>query len=381
MGGCKKMRKLKVIPLVLAACMAFTTTVLADQLSEAQRKKQDAEYQAQSASNKAQQELNKLNEAQNRRDELNNQISNLENEYNKTLETINTLEQEIAKFEISIKEAEENYQNKLEQFKTRLKVMYQNSNISYLKILLQSKSISDFFQRLDYLKRIAKQDKKTMEELENAKKDYEFKKALSVQAKSSQESQAQEASVRLNELTVSRAAMEEEIRKAEINYEYWKQKEDEYAAQAEQWGELIKRYQKGNSNYIGGGMMWPTPGYYSISSPFGMRLHPILQVYKMHTGIDIGAPYGASICAANGGVVIYAGYQSGYGYTVIIDHGGGISTLYAHASQLLVSEGTIVEKGTQIAKVGSTGLSTGPHLHFEVRENSVYVNPLNYVSP
>ncbi len=127
-------------------------------------------------------------------------------------------------------------------------------------------------------------------------------------------------------------------------------------------------------------MQWPSKASTRITSPFGMRNHPILKVPKMHTGIDIGASSGTDILAANAGTVITAGWNNSYGYMVMIDHGGGIVTLYAHASKLLVSTGNVVARGQTIAKVGSTGMSTGPHLHFEVRLNGVYKNPLDYVS-
>ena len=132
------------------------------------------------------------------------------------------------------------------------------------------------------------------------------------------------------------------------------------------------------SKYTGGIMTWPLPNYYTITSPYGNRLHPILKKYKLHTGIDIAGSgcNGKNIVAAAAGKVITAGWLSGYGYTVMIDHGGGVVTLYAHSQKLLVKVGQQVKAGEKIALVGSTGNSTGPHLHFEVRLNGKYVNPI-----
>ena len=113
-----------------------------------------------------------------------------------------------------------------------------------------------------------------------------------------------------------------------------------------------------------------------ITSGFGSRFHPILRRTRMHTGVDFGAPYGAVIHAAGGGTVILAHYSSGYGNCVVIDHGSGVTTLYGHCSALLVSEGEVVQQGQTIARVGATGMATGPHLHFEVRHNGIPVNPL-----
>ena len=132
--------------------------------------------------------------------------------------------------------------------------------------------------------------------------------------------------------------------------------------------------------YIGGEMAWPVPGYTRITSVFGMRTHPITGIYKLHTGTDIGAPYGATFIAANDGVVVKASYNGAYGNMVIVDHGGGVSTLYAHGSEILVQVGQVVTRGTPVLKVGSTGYSTGPHAHFEVRVNGEYLNPLDFIT-
>ncbi len=148
----------------------------------------------------------------------------------------------------------------------------------------------------------------------------------------------------------------------------------------------IIRSQSGSTNtnnsnvkYANGKLVWPVPGYYSISSPFGYRIHPVYKTKKLHTGIDIPAPYGTIGVAAGDGTVIYAGWISGYGNSVIIDHGGGISTLYAHNSSILVSKGKSVKKGEPVVKLGSTGLVTGVNLHFEVRINGTPVDPEPYV--
>ena len=132
--------------------------------------------------------------------------------------------------------------------------------------------------------------------------------------------------------------------------------------------------------YIGGELAWPVPGYTKISSPYGMRTHPITKIYKLHTGVDISAPMGANFVAANDGVVVKAEYNIAYGKMVVIDHGGGISTLYAHGSEILVEVGQTVKRGDAILKVGSTGYSTGPHAHFEVRINGVTTDPLPYIT-
>ena len=132
--------------------------------------------------------------------------------------------------------------------------------------------------------------------------------------------------------------------------------------------------------YIGGELAWPVPGYTRISSPYGMRTHPITGVYKLHTGVDISAPAGANFVAANDGVVVKAEYNVAYGKMVLIDHGGGISTLYAHGSEILVQVGQEVKRNEPVLKVGSTGYSTGPHAHFEVRKNGVVTNPIPYIT-
>jgi len=153
------------------------------------------------------------------------------------------------------------------------------------------------------------------------------------------------------------------------------------AAEAELQAE-IRAALKNSSNetFVGGAYLWPVSGYYSITDTFGMRTHPTTGVYKMHTGVDIAGSgiRNKPILAANSGTVLKAGWHTAYGNYVVIDHGGGCSTLYGHASSLNVSAGQKVSRGDVIAYVGSTGYSTGPHLHFEIYENGEYKNPLSF---
>ena len=167
---------------------------------------------------------------------------------------------------------------------------------------------------------------------------------------------------------------------------------DEEKAKQEQIDEMTEQYEAVNNQilelavqgldsvYIGGELAWPVPGYNRITSNYGMRVHPITGQYKLHTGVDISAPIGANFVAANDGIVTKAEYNTAYGNMVVIDHGGGISTLYAHGSEILVTVGQTVKKNEAILKVGSTGYSTGPHAHFEVRMNGVVINPIPYIT-
>lgn len=374
------MKKLVLAFLILILIPVWTLAGFAAS-SDLKQQKSSVDKQLNSLGKKKQQEQKKLNSALDQKKTITNNQKQQDKQYQQISGEIKAINDEITGFNNAIKEAEDKYDNQKELFKVRLKVMYENADKSYVETLAESKSITDFFERLELITRISQKDRELMDQLLVSQKDVEYKKQNKEDEKQAKKQKASESLQALNQLKASRAEVDQEIKKISSNIDQLERQEDELLRESQQLESQIRSLQNSGKKYAGGSMVWPAPGWGQVTSYFGMRLHPILKKYRMHTGVDIHAPSGASIVAANKGTVISAGWQSGYGNTVIVDHGGGISTLYAHASKILVRTGDNVSAGQTIAKVGSTGLSTGPHLHFEVRKNGTPVDPLQYASP
>ena len=315
--------------------------------------------------------------------ELNDKIYEYEKEISTLAIQADSLEESINKLEEELKVAEEKYEKQREAFETRLIVMYEAGETTYLDVLLSSKSISEFISTYYIMSEIASMDSELLQEVELEKQGIETaKKTLEQQreqykvAKDNREKTA----ITLENTKIVRNNYMSQLTEEQLELQ---QEIDTYYQQINDIEAEILMLTTANvgSDYAGGAMAWPVPGYSRITSPFGMRTHPITGVYKLHTGTDISAPIGANFIAANSGIVIKAGWNNAYGNMVIIDHGGGVSTLYAHGSEILVQVGQTVQKGDPVLKVGSTGYSTGPHAHFEVRINGEYVNPMNFVKP
>ncbi len=300
------------------------------------------------------------------------QISNVEKE-------LEDLSLNIEAAELELVEAEENIDEKKDMFNKRLRVMYKTGKVGYIEVLLSSSSIKDFLSRQDMIKAIAKHDTELISymkeqrdivdtkkvELETKRKEIELSKTK-LEVRRSDLAKA----TREKEDLMGRLAKDLKTLEAEVD------KLNDYAKEIES---KIVQLQKNTGPYSGGKMEWPVPGYSRISSPYGYRNHPILKTKKFHTGIDIPSPTGTTIVAATAGEVIYSGTLGGYGKTIMIDHGGGIVTLYGHNSKLVVSVGDNVKRGDTIAKCGSTGMSTGPHSHFEVRKDGAYQDPMPWL--
>ncbi len=373
------MKKNIIVCIIVALCIACIIPVMAAGKNDVNDKMTEIDNKL----NQIEQEKKEVNKQRNELEEQKQEIIKSQEEesqeYEKIKNEIDLLNIEIQGYEESLKQAEEKYGKQSEEFKKRLVTMYKNSYISYIDILADSEDIIDLFQRLELISSIAKKDKDVVKEFQAIKKDVLYKKQLVENIKSTKKNELNEKKDILDTLMATRSGLESKIKESEEKLKKLEKQEDSLIQQSVQIANQIRKI-GGSKKYAGGTMVWPVPSSKKIDSYFGNRLHPILKKYKMHTGVDIDAAYGASIVAANQGVVISAGWEDGYGNTIIINHGGGITTLYAHCSSLLVKAGDTVKKGQIIAKAGQTGMATGPHLHFEVRIDGDVVNPLNYIS-
>ncbi len=343
------------------------------------------------------------NNLENQIQEKESEIQYIQEDMSATLLELENLSQEISDMQTEIQEIElqevelnkyiqeteaelatlkEQYTKQEKALKARLVAMYKVGNAQYLDVLLNSKSLSQFLSNYYYLSIIAQTDTNLLnaveekrDSIQNLANNLETKKLVLEASRETKEK---------TQIALSNMKIIKDRRVAELNEQdlALHQEIETYRQQIQEVELEIKRLALASvgAEYIGGVMAWPVPGYTRISSQFGMRTHPITGVYKLHTGVDIVAPIGANFIAANDGIVVKAEYNAAYGNMVIIDHGGGISTLYAHGSEILVEVGQTVFKGTAILKVGSTGYSTGPHAHFEVRVNGEYVQPLDYIT-
>ena len=373
------MRKLVVIYILLLFICLNVLPVFADTLSDYKNEKSSVSKKLDSVTKQEKEVKNKISQ---KIDEKNDLLSAQQKKAQelKQLEAKKNYLAEQQKAIISdLADSEQRYSSQQSLLKKRLKVMYENSSISYFDTLLESKSIIDFFDRLQLISIISKNDNELVVSLAAAKKDVEFKKSANEIEKREADNKAALSARTISQINNSRADVEEDLRNYQSTLDELQRQEDALLKQSEEINKEIKKLMTKKS-YYGGIMKWPVPSSTIITSGFGMRFHPILKKNELHTGIDIGAPKGVSIVAAASGKVIVAGWETGYGNTVIIDHGGKIATLYGHASKLLVRVGENVKAGQTIAKVGSTGWSTGPHLHFEVRKNGSPINPLKYVT-
>ncbi|MBW4521401.1 MAG: peptidoglycan DD-metalloendopeptidase family protein [Scytolyngbya sp. HA4215-MV1] len=289
--------------------------------------------------------------------------------------------QQLKTLQTNLVTSERAYQQKQTATVARLRFLQRQQGSRGWAILLQSHNLNEFLDRRHQLKRVYQADRQALADLKNQADNLERQRNQIEEKKNEVALLTQQLLAQKTEFEDQAAYQLNVIDRLRSDHRALEAAEAQLAKDSQNVTLLIQRRlgtQGGTLAYRGTGqMIYPTNG--EITSGFGWRMHPILGYERFHTGIDFGVDYGTTIYAADSGTVIFAGWYGGYGNAVIIDHGNGITTLYGHTSELFVSEGQAVKRGDAIAAVGSTGLSTGPHLHFEVRRNGEPVDPMAYL--
>lgn len=339
--------------------------------------------------------------------QLDNELSYVQSELDALIKDLEETTQRLDMTREELNEAVKRREEQYETLKQRIRVMYENGSLGYIEVILDAENISDFLQRVEYTNRLMEYDQKVLDNFQHVEnlisdsvKQIESDKANLEKL----EKETEEEQELLNEKI---AEKNELVKKLDSNVETYKEQISELESQDADIQALIKkkqaaaavaskpkssgggsggggsRYQPSTTVYQSNGanFMYPVPAYsgYTPNSGYGYRSSPISGGSEFHTGLDLKATLNTDIVSAENGTVIYAGWRGGYGNTVIVDHGGGISTLYAHNNVLCVTSGQSVSKGQVIAKAGTTGYSTGVHSHFEVRINGSHTNPTPYI--
>lgn len=300
-------------------------------------------------------------------------------------------EAEILQTQEELEAAVEDQENQYAAMKKRIKFMYEKGDNLYMELIFSSESFSEMLNKAEYIEMLSAYDRKMLDKyvetrqlIELYKEQLEEEQAYLEEAKAGVESEESSLNSLINEKkeTIEQVSDDIEAKEAAIaEYEAYIKEQNETIAILEKVvaEEKAKLAEESKIKYDGGMFKWPAPSYTKITSEFGNRMHPTLGVEKFHNGIDMAAPGGSPILAAYDGNVVAADYSNSMGNYIMIDHGDGLYTIYMHASALYVSKGSFVTKGQNIAAVGTTGRSTGNHLHFSVRLNGSYVNPRNYL--
>ena len=371
--------KHKTASLIMAALMSLSVagTALADDLEEQLQDLQEKAAQQQEITNEAQARVENLSE---KLRVLQEEVDAATSEYNDVKGRLDKVQSDIYENTELLNKTEKELKVKNKKLAKRVRDIYINGQISYVDVLFGAKDFSDFLTRMDILKRIIKHDYDLIMKVKADREIVMNTKAKLEKDKADVELLVADAEIKQKNMLDKKQAQQVLLDKAEYDRDVSQQAYEEIMAASEEITRMIQRSQMVGGSYVAGGsgaMIWPLNG--PITSEFGWRTHPIFGTQRYHSGLDIGGDYGLPIAAAASGTVIHAGWISGYGYTVIIDHGGGITTLYGHNESLLVGEGESVSQGQTIAMCGSTGNSTGPHCHFEVRENGEPVSPYSYL--
>lgn len=329
--------------------------------------------------------LSALITAQQELDQIELELERLDQRRRLVQREIAKLEREQAQVEQELARLDRLQQERADQYNRRLVAVYKYGPMSYLELLVSAESFADLISKFEMVAYFLRSDARLIAEVSAIKEE------IGVQQRTLQEKRRALDQQRATVITLEKTTAEQqklktalikktedELNKVQRDRKRLEAALDELEATSREIEAEIKRRQQREA--LGTGkMIWPLAKKGRISSPFGERMHPILKQKRFHSGMDIAIPTGTDVLAADRGRVMISGWNGGYGYFIVIDHGNGLATAYAHNSRLLVKEGDLVTQGQVIAKSGSTGLSTGPHLHFEVRKDGVPVDPAGYL--
>lgn len=367
------------LALSLLISLSVTGTALADdledQLADLQRQAEEQQAKTNEASAKVESVSERLRQIQ---EELRVATA----EYKEVKGQLDSVEDKISDNTELLQKTEADLKVKNKKLQQRVRDIYINGQISYVDVLFGAKDFADLMTRMDVLKRIIKHDYDLIMKVREEKATVENTRAQLEKDKAEAEVLVADAKAKKAKVEDKESEQQVLLDQAIHDRDTSERMYEEIMAASQEVANMIRRSHMSSAGYSGapagaGGMIWPISG--PITSEFGWRTHPIFGTARFHSGLDIGGDYGMPIYAAASGTVIYAGWISGYGNAVIIDHGGGVTTLYGHNDSLNVSEGENVAQGQVIAMCGSTGNSTGPHCHFEVRENGEPVSPYGYL--
>lgn len=375
------MRKFIAIILILLITSSLCVCVYAQDLTELQEQSNEITQALNESNNRLQAVQEQLSTDMQKLQEVDNQIAQSQDELNTINIQVDKLIKQIEENEEKLIKTQEEYDNIQETLDARLIQMYEAPKFQFLQVLLESKNVTDFISTYYVIKELAEYDAELLETVKRQKDDIEITKKILDEKKQQVVSSKQTVKKKNQVLTNTKKMREYYISKLSTQEQELQAQIDEYNNQVTLIESEIKLLALNSisEDYIGGAMIWPVPGYTTITSEYGMRVHPITGAYRLHTGVDVGAPMGSSFVAAADGIVSKATFNTAYGNMVIIDHGGGVQTLYAHGSEIVAQVGQTVSKGTEVLKVGSTGYSTGPHAHFEIRINGQTINPIDYL--
>lgn len=375
------MRKYIITALIVILLSSLCVCVYAENISDLQDETNEITQQIIETNNKLQAVQEEMSENMQQLQEVDMQIEQSQKELDEISKQVEEISAQITENEQKLEKVQQEHDSIQGLLDARLIQMYETPQLNFLQVLLEAQNITEFLSSYYIMKELAQYDKELLEtvrqqkrEIETTKQILEEKNEQIIENKQEQQKKTQvlENTKTMREYYISKLSSEEQQLQAQI---------DEYNLQVSIIEAEIKLLALNSisEDYIGGAMIWPIPGYTNITSHYGMRVHPITGAYKLHTGMDVGAPIGASFVAAANGIVSKATYNTAYGNMVIIDHGGGVQTLYAHGSEIMVQIGQTVSTGDEVLKVGSTGYSTGPHAHFEIRVDGQTIDPEGFL--